>query len=234
MTDIQESRFCNKESIKYKLILTSRGLNTTYGKLLIKNVFENEKIVPGSIFLMTLSEYGVDEKIVNACNELGFKEIYLAGDYEDKDISVIPKVDTVYTTEGNTFEVVDYARRYHFDNYIREMVLRGATYIGASAGAIYTSGSFREAENFDSNFLGMRDFRGLCLLPGTSDLSDTVIPHYTFKQLQYYLAGLSDEEKSRYSNIYNISNEEAFILDCERTGEKVELIKKKRIRMEQT
>lgn len=227
-----ENKGSNNESAQYKLILTSRGLPTSLGKKVLKKTFEKERLVPGSIFLMTLPKYGVDEAAVRACRELGFTEIYLAGEYEGKDIREMPEVDAVYATEGNMFEVADYARKHHFHDYIKFMVLRGATYIGASAGAVFASASFKEAENFDKNFLKMTDFQGLCLLPGDHGLSDTVIPHYTFKQLKTYMAGVSGEERARYRNLYNICDDEALILDCKKTEKAVELLKKRRIRVE--
>lgn len=231
----EHARAC-KETNEYKLILTSRGLNTTFGKNLLKSVFEKEKLVPTSIFLMTLPSYEVDDIIIKHCEELGFTDIYKAGDYEDLDVNDMPDVDYVFVTEGNTFEVAEYMQINRFDVYIRNQVFRNrAIYIGASAGAIIAAKSFREAENFDSNFVGMTKFRGLMLLPHEDGVGDTVIPHYTFKQLQTYIDNMDKIDRSRYSVIYNVANEEALILDCKRTAnssvEKVELIKKRRIRL---
>ena len=44
----------------YRLILTSRGLNTNKGTELIRCAYEKEKMEYGSIFLLTFPEYGVD------------------------------------------------------------------------------------------------------------------------------------------------------------------------------
>lgn len=216
----------------YKLILTSKGFNTHMGKEIIRKVYEKEKMKPGSIFFMTVPEYEVDDIVVKSCKELGFTDMYLAKDFEDEESCAFPDVDAIFVTEGNTFEVADYLRKNHFDEYIKNMVKKGATYIGASAGAILAAGTFKEAENFDMNFIGMRDFSGLGLLPRNGELSDTVIPHYTYNQLQNYIKSMTEDETSSYKTIYNICNEEALVMECKRIGENVELVRKRRIRIE--
>lgn len=221
----------NSESKPYKLILTSRGLNTNMGKDIIRKVYDKEKIEYGSIFLMTVPGYEVDDIVVQNCKELGYKEVYVAKDFEQKTIEEMPEAEAIFVTEGNTFEVIEYIRKYHFDEYIKKMVEQGATYIGSSAGAILSGGSFKEAENFDSNFAGITDFTGLGIMPREGDLSDVVIPHYTYKQLRNYIGNMTDEEIHKYKTIYNVSNEEALIMDCKRVEGNVEMIKKRRIRV---
>lgn len=64
------------KSKTYKLILTSKGLNTRKGTILIRRAYEKEKIKYGSIFLITFPRYEVDEIVVRNCEELGFENIY--------------------------------------------------------------------------------------------------------------------------------------------------------------
>lgn len=203
-------------SSEYRLILTSRGLNTEFGTSLIDAVYKKKKMKYGRIFLVLLPYYDVDEIIEEVCRKMGFTEIYLSENYKGVDISQMPDVDAVYVTEGNTFMVAKYCRDNGFDEYIRKMVLDGgATYIGSSAGAIYASNSFEEACNFDSNDTFSFDYTGLKLLPGNEFKSDTVIPHYSFTQLQTYIKDfMSPTDIAKYGIIYNVSNEEALILDC--------------------
>lgn len=222
----------NNESKPYKLILTSKGLNTKTGMELVKRVYQKEKICYGSIFLLTLPVYGVDKIIIDACKKLGFDNIYLAKDYQNKKIEEMPIVDAVFVTEGNTFEVAEYIRQNNFDKYIRNIIENGITYIGSSAGAILASASFEEAENFDSNFIKMTDFTGLKIMPENENVSDIVIPHYTYRELQNYINSMEEEQVVCYRTIYNVCNEEALVLDCKRVGNNVELIKKRRIRVE--
>ena len=65
------------KSKTYKLILTSKGLNTRKGTILIRRAYEKEKIKYGSIFLITFPRYEVDEIVVRNCEELGFENIFL-------------------------------------------------------------------------------------------------------------------------------------------------------------
>ena len=124
------------KSKTYKLILTSKGLNTRKGTILIRRAYEKEKIKYGSIFLITFPRYEVDEIVVRNCEELGFENIFLVKEFEGKSICEMPEVDAIYVTEGNTFEIIDYIRKNHFDTYLCNMIDNGATYIGSSAGAI--------------------------------------------------------------------------------------------------
>lgn len=220
------------KSKTYKLILISKGLNTRKGTILIRRAYEKEKIKYGSIFLITFPRYEVDEIVVRNCEELGFENIFLAKDFEGKSICEMPEVDVIYVTEGNTFEIIDYIRKNHFDTYLCNMVDNGATYIGSSAGAILASAWFKCALDFDSNFSGVYDFTGFNLLPREGNFSDTVIPHYTYKQIQNYIGSLPDEEVGKYRTIYNIANDEVLILECQRIGQDVHLLKKRRIREE--
>lgn len=215
----------------YRLILTSRGLNTNKGTELIRCAYEKEKMEYGSIFLLTFPEYGVDEIVKNNCEKMGFKNIFLAKEFEGKSIESIPKTDAIYVTEGNTFEIVEYIRQNGFDEYIRNSVNCGATYIGSSAGAILASGFFQCALDFDSNFSGVLDFNGFGFLPRKGALSDIIIPHYTYKQVQCYISSLTEEEVKQYGRIYNVANDEVLVLDCKRTEDQVQMLNRRRIRI---
>lgn len=203
----------------------------------MKKVFEKENIKPTSIFLMTVPSYKVDDIVIKHCRELGFTMIYTADGFEGKSVLEIPDVEFIYVTEGNTFELADYIRKNHFDDYIRKQVIdNNATYIGASAGEIYAACSFKEAENFDSNFVGINQFKGLMLTPHREDIGLVVIPHYTYNQVQIYISNMEEIDKNRYLEVLNVANEETLILDCKRSvyefSEVVELLRKRRIRLE--
>lgn len=214
----------------YKLILTSRGLHTSLGRELLHQVFQKEAIERKSIFLISLKEYKVDDILLDACLEMGFERnhIFFSKDYEDKKEVDYPDVSMIYCTEGNTFLIQEYCRKYDFYEYIRDCVYHGATYIGASAGAMLSSWDIRQAGNFESNSVGVTDFRGLQLMPD----KDTVIPHYTFRELKRYVDGMAVEERESYSAIYNVADEEALIMDVKMDDERRRLVRKKRMREE--
>ena len=237
----------NKE---FTLILTSKGFESKEGTEIIKkaltkietegfannvskDLFDNDKSNPTSIFLVTISEYGADERMYEACKSIGFKNIYMSKDYEDimrngnDDKKNMPHVDAIFISQGNTFEVMEYIRKYNFDEYIKEEIFRGTIYIGASAGAILSGRDFELAEEFDRNFPRINNYTALGLLPET----DTIIPHYTYEENKRFVEGLSDEVKMRYTKIYNVANDEALIMRCNKTDDRIELVSRKRIRI---
>ncbi len=225
-----------ERALIYKLILTSKGLNTAFGTQLMKDVVEKERLsfVNKKIFLLTFPQYEVDEKVVNACKELGFAEanIYKTADFEGKSIDEMPDVDVLYATEGNVFEMLSYLRLYKFDLYAKRIMEKnGSIYIGSSAGAAFASSDVKLAEYFDRNFSQVKNYEGFALLPGTELKADTIIPHYTLEQCEQFVEKLSEAEKDKYETIHNISNEEALIMDMRKKGTHRELVRKKQMKL---
>ena len=146
------------------------------------------------------------EKILeDACVNLGFKKenVILSG--QQKSNVELLDVDYVYVTEGNTFEILLMLRERGLDSIIEEAVKKGATYIGSSAGAMIAGTDVEEALNFDRNYVGLSDFKGLCLFDGI------VIPHYTKEELKRYVHNSPGIEK-RYKRILSVGNEESFAI----------------------
>ncbi len=152
--------------------------------------------------MITLPSYKIDGVVIKQCKELGFSEVYIAEEFEGEECDRIPDVDCVYITEGNTFEIANYIRKNDFDKYIQKQVIQNkVTYIGSSAGAIYAASNFKEAVNFDSNYIGMTSFKGLMLMPHENGFGVTVLPHYTYKQAQTYISNVNEVDKSLYSKV---------------------------------
>lgn len=237
-----ERRHAKKNTHSYKLILTSKGLNTIMGEKIISKVMEKEHISfeDKKIFLLTFPEYEVDDRIINACINLGFMEenIYKTSDYEGIPVNEMPDVDVLFCTEGNVFEIISYLRLQKFDVYAKKIMAKeGSLYIGSSAGACIAGGDVRIAEPFDHNFMHVTNYEGLELTPGEDDgKSDTIISHYTFKECKNYLSELSPQERAEYGEVYNeilnVANEEALVMDITKTYGKRDLTRKKRIRLE--
>ena len=207
----------------YHVILTSRGLNTKVGEILIKKALSHLQYSAGtnSILLIVPDDYPVHDKLVNACKNIGFSEknIYLScADVPD---TYIPSV--CYVTEGNTFEVLDYMRRKELIEPVMKCMEKGGVFIGSSAGAMIASRSIGLAKDFDSNFVGMSDFSALGLL---GDME--VVPHYTYEQLQRYISSFGYDDMER--NITNVADDEALIVDAEVIDSNTYVRRKKRIR----
>ena len=222
---------------QYKVILTSRGLNTAFGRELVGEVFKREHIdcAGKSIFLLTLPEDGMDEIIEKNCLSLGFSEVYKATDYEHSEEDTMSEVSMIFVSEGNTFDILQFSREHKFDEYVKKnMDCDGVVYIGSSAGAVLAGSDIKIAEWLgDKNRKGEKNYSGFKLLPGDNCKSDTVVPHYTFKERQMFESNLDKNERNRYLNIHNISNVEALVLDIQSNSESKTLIRKRRIRIEE-
>lgn len=197
---------------KSRLFLNSRGLNGEEGTNQIKTTlseYGEENLSEKTIYIVSFPEYEVDEKILKNCIEiLGFqKENIRFSGYNFPDFKFVP--DFIYVTEGNTFEVLHYMRKYCIDNYIKEVMKNESTiYIGSSAGAMIAGSDLRLCT--DKNYEEMYDLSALGLFDGA------IIPHYTQDELKSYLAMVDKRVIDRYPVIYSVSNEEILVLDIER------------------
>lgn len=196
----------------YKLILTSKGLETEIGAEMIGEKLKELKLNDlhkKSIFLVSYSEYGVDERIVENCkNILGFSEknIYLSANGQPKEI--VP--DYIYVTAGNTFEILKYMRENDLICYIKRIFLEktcNTTYIGASAGAMLAGIDVRLAEDFDRNFAGITDYTAMELFNGT------ILPHMSEKQFEEYVESIKDNRLGRYNDLYHVENYEVLVIE---------------------
>lgn len=205
------------------MVLTSKGLNTRLGVMVIKRALSVLKrpVCADTILLICPDDYPVHERIINACKEIGFVDENIVLSCDELQDGFIPSV--CYVTEGNTFEVLDYLRKRGLDERVKDCVNRGGIYIGSSAGAMIASKEVSLAKDFDSNFVGLVDFQGLGLL---GDIE--VVPHYTFEQLKKYLTMFGYDAEER--KIINVADDEALMVEVEVTEDGLRIIKEKRIR----
>lgn len=208
----------------YRVILTSKGLNTVQGTALIEEALHLLKIVPSdeTILLVVPEDYFVQDFVVESCKKIGFREenIYLSRDFERLEGKA---VSTCYVSEGNTFEVLDYMRERGLTDYVKVCVEKGGTYIGSSAGALIASKDIAPTADFDMNFAGMRNFEALDLLDGA-----VVIPHYTYDQLQRYLSVFGGKE--RYKAVKNVADNEVLVYEVAEEDGDWSVRKEKRVR----
>lgn len=190
-----------------KLILNSRGLNTKIGMSQFRKVIGGDELSEKRIFICSYPDYEIDDRILENCMSLGFSEKSIC--FSKSGIPEEP-VSYVYITEGNTFEILNYMRKNNLCQYIIDVCKAGAVYLGSSAGALLAGVDCKLALDFDSNYVGMRDFTGLGLLDGV------VVPHYTRDQLKRYILESDDELIKSYKKIYNVDNDNVLILDSDR------------------
>ena len=75
-----------------------------------------------------------------------------------------PKYDYIYVTGGNTFKLLHDLKECGYDKVLRKIIIEGATYIGASAGAYLISKDISHIQKYDENNYGIDDFSGLGIL----------------------------------------------------------------------
>ncbi|WP_409967515.1 Type 1 glutamine amidotransferase-like domain-containing protein [Bengtsoniella intestinalis] len=195
------------------LILTSQGLNTQEGAALIAKELDGEDLSSKSILLVLLNRcppHSIQKVVVQACENMGFQRGNIF--YSD-DLALPETVDYIYVTEGNTFSILHHLRRERSTPkskalipYIRRNVANGATYIGASAGAMLAGVDIALALEFDKNCYTMTDFTALGLFQGS------VIPHYTEEELGFFIANSTEEELAGYEQLYSVANDEVLRL----------------------
>lgn len=191
-----------------KLIFTSHGLSSSVGRKLIgKEISRGTDLSSKKIFLFCEPYYSIEPIVVDACINMGFKmeNIFLSTQCR---LDRILTADYMYLTEGNTFEILSILRERGIDKMIKEAYKNGATFIGASAGALIAGVSIEEAFSFDRNYVGLRDYNGLALFDGI------VLPHYTKAEMKEYIKNTPGIE-DRYKRLFSVANDKILVLEME-------------------
>lgn len=191
---------------KRRIICTSYGLTTSVGRKLIGNELKKDVLADKKIFLFHEPHFSIESMLVKACIDMGFKEENIVLSGQQKSNSDIETFDYLYITEGNNFEVLSLLRERNLDSVFTKAFQNGATYIGASAGALIAGVSIEPAEDFVKNFVRMSNYKGLGLYDGV------VIPHYTKSELKRYIKNSPGIEE-KYQNIYSVSNDGILVLE---------------------
>ena len=84
-------------------------------------------------------------------------------------------------------------------------MINNGFYIGASAGAMLATTSICFAEDFDKNFVGISDLKGLDLLPSTFG-KNTLIPHYNKEEFLRWKKNTSIEKLDQFDYIDYITD----------------------------
>jgi len=101
---------------------------------------------------------------------------------ESKTRESLSQFDVIFVAGGNTFYLLNWARKSGFAKVAKELVAKGKIYIGSSAGSILigpdiiSAGWGTESGWGDDNFLNMKDTTGIELV------NFSVYPHFTEDQ----------------------------------------------------
>jgi len=100
--------------------------------------------------------------------ELGFqlKDFDLKNKTEKQTRETLSKFDVVFVAGGNTFYLLDLARKSGFDKVVPELVKKGTIYIGSSAGSYLACPTIEAAgwKHADRNIPGLKDLTALGLV----------------------------------------------------------------------
>lgn len=186
-----------------KLILTSRGLTTGIGRELIGAEIRKYDLYGKRIFIFHEPNVFTEASIREACISMGFEDcnIVFSSKYN------IVNCDFYYVGEGNSYEILSLMRERNVDKAILSGFADGnKVYIGSSAGAAIAGSSIEEMMDFDTNFVGMKDFKALGLYDGL------IIPHYNRHELKNYIKN-SPGIEDKYKNIVNVSNDGILVVE---------------------
>jgi len=94
-------------------------------------------------------------------------DLPLKGKTKQEIEEALSNVDIIFVAGGNTFYLLDEARKSGFVEIIPKLVEKGVIYIGSSAGSYLACPTIEAAtwKNQDKNIIGMTDFTALNLVP---------------------------------------------------------------------
>lgn len=110
----------------------------------------------------------------NELLSLGFsvKDLNIESSSHAEVKTAIAESDVIFVGGGNTFYLLEHAKKSGFIEIAKQAVKDGAIYIGSSAGSVLASPDIRYVESFDDpSEASLRDTRGLGLV------SFSVLPH---------------------------------------------------------
>lgn len=160
--------------MKGRVVMTSFGFNTKTGFELLEGVLKKDGDLSDKVIYLFYEPYfALREKFLWASQKLGFRaENVLLSERDEWPAN--RRVDYVFVGEGNTFESMRILRDKGLFNKIKAACAEeGATYLGASAGAIIAGKNIACAKFLDEPAVRLdeREMEGLGLVDGI------VLPH---------------------------------------------------------
>ena len=155
--------------MKGKVILTSFGLTTRVGCELLGTELKKDGDFSDKVIYLFYEPYNLlDEMFMRSCQKIGFQNKNILVSHKDA-WPEDRKIDYVFVGEGNTFESMRLLRDKGLFDSIRKACLEGgATYLGASAGAIIAGKNISCARLFDKEEVRLEEWEkeGLGLVEG--------------------------------------------------------------------
>lgn len=195
------------DKISGRILLTSTGLSCKTVVDSLESIFTEKAKDPVAIITTAAEDKELNKYSVLAkeqFKDLGFRNIDFV-DLELEDGKDLSQYGIIYVCGGNTFKLLKFAKKANLGSSIRELLNRGGTYIGVSAGSIILGPSIEIAGevNPDQNEVALEDLAGF----GITDL--IVLPHYSSELEQDV-----DRFEKRYSvKVERITNSQAILVE---------------------
>ncbi len=126
-------------------------------------------------FIMTAHKYKLEDdpsyrdEDLQLMRNTGFnvEEVDIDGKTEVQVMKLLEFKDIIFVAGGNTFYLLKSMRKCNFETVIRKLLKWGKVYIGVSAGSIVAGKTIQTAnwKNIDKNAVGLKDLKGLGLVP---------------------------------------------------------------------
>ncbi|MDP3998424.1 MAG: Type 1 glutamine amidotransferase-like domain-containing protein [bacterium] len=194
------------------LLLTSAGMEVK------EEILKILPKAPGKIKLAHIITAAKAEKYIEYLDEdrqkmidlgIGVENIDIAGKNEDEVRELLKDKDVIYVQGGNTFFLLKYVRESGFDKVVKELVGKGAIYIGVSAGSILAGPTIETTgwKNLDRNIVGLTDLTALNFVPFL------IFPHYKPR----YRALLEKEAPRAKYPVRILTDKQAFFVKDDET-----------------
>ena len=154
-----------------KILLTSSGLTPELSETFLK-LIETKPAETKIGFIATASDddrnpwYVLKDR--TSFEALGFTNIIEVDLKRKDDLAKLDDCHIIFVAGGNTFYLLKWVRESKFDLKLKELLLLGKMYIGASAGSMVLGTSIETASvgaGADVNKTGIEDLRGLRQVP---------------------------------------------------------------------
>ena len=189
-----------------KLILSSCDfLNEKSKKCILDNI--GQSLEKCKILFIPNQEFSVNDldKYYKRLAVDGFLKKENIFIFNEKEVNKFKNlnIDLIYISGGNTFLTMNKIRKVKFDKEIIKYIKDGVTYIGGSCGAHIVSSNIKHVLNFDTNDIGIKNFRGLNLFSGI------IIPHYDKSREKFYQELI---KTSKYK-VYPLTNDGTILIN---------------------
>jgi dipeptidase E len=118
-------------------------------------------------------------------------------------------IDVILVAGGNTFYLLDQAKKSGFDSIVKKCIERGVIYIGSSAGSILCCPTVEGAKRFDSpaDAPDLADYTGL-------DLIDfVIIPHAQKEKYKDRIRETIDDMNGKELEVKTLTDNQAIIIN---------------------